>query len=64
MPPRVVGPKEEEEEGRMVQIQVVGGNQVAMGLIIQEEAWHIVSTQLINHGSIKGNLRSARLLPT
>ena len=62
MPTHAVGPKE-EEEGRMVQMQEVGGNQVAMGLVIQDEAWHIVGTQLINHGSIKENLRSTRLSP-
>lgn len=36
-------------------IQQVGRDQVAMGLIIQDEARHTLGIQVINYGSIKGN---------
>lgn len=35
--------------------QEIGRHQVAVGLVIQDEAWHIVSVQLINYGSVTGN---------
>lgn len=61
MPTNVAGPKREEGE-RTNSNREVGRGPVATGLVIQEGAWHIVSIQLMNYGSIKGNLRSSRLL--
>lgn len=56
-------PTQRMRRERTVPMQQVGGNQVAMGLMIQDEAQHIVGIQLINYGSTKGNWRIARLLP-
>lgn len=47
--------KRRERENDANSGQELGRDQVAVGLVIQDEAWHIVSVQLINYGSVTGN---------
>lgn len=56
-PTYVVGQQEGEGERK------VGRDQVAVGFLAREEAWHIVGLQLTNCSSSKGNARKSRSLP-